>query len=124
MADLNNSPILELPIEPVEWQQELQRELKRYVALLVTYYDPEKIILFGSLAHGRTRLWSDIDLVVVTHTNLRFLERTKEALLLLRPQVGLDLLIYTPQEFEALSQERPFFQQEILNGKVMYERSR
>jgi hypothetical protein len=28
---------------------------------------------------------------------------------LLRPRVGLDLLVYTPDEFEQLCRERPFF---------------
>jgi predicted nucleotidyltransferase len=106
------------------WRQRLESELQRYVDLLVVRYAPEKIILFGSLAAGQARLWSDIDLVVVSRTEKRFLDRTKDALLLLRPTVGLDILMYTPEEFEQLSRERQFFRQAILNGKVLYERSR
>ncbi len=118
------TPIVSLPADDVVWQRHLEGELKRCTDLLVAHYAPEKIILFGSLATGQVRLWSDIDLVMVSQTNLRFLDRTKAALLLLRPQVGLDLLIYTPEEFDRLSRERPFFRQEILTGKVLYERSR
>jgi predicted nucleotidyltransferase len=114
------SPLLQM--DDSTWSQHLAEELNRYVPLLVAHYAPEKIILFGSLSTGEARLWSDIDLVVVTDTDKRFLDRIKEALLLLRPEVGLDVLIYTPQEFEQLCQERPFFQQEILKGKVLYER--
>jgi predicted nucleotidyltransferase len=94
------------------------------VTLLIANYTLEKIILFGSLATGRAHLWSDIDLVVVGHSEKRFLDRTKEALLLLRPTVGLDILFYTPDEFDRLSRERQFFRQEVLKGKVLYERSR
>lgn len=111
----------DLPFDDMTWRQLLEEELQRYITLLVDYYTPAKIILFGSLAAGQTRLWSDIDLVVVTDTDQRFLDRTKEALLLLRPRVGIDVLIYTPEEFERLRQERPFFQKEILKGKVLYE---
>jgi predicted nucleotidyltransferase len=116
--------MLSLPVDDVIWQRHLEGELKRCVDLLVAHYAPEKIILFGSLAAGQAHLWSDIDLVMVGETSLRFLDRTKEALLLLRPQVGLDLLVYTPEEFARLSRERPFFRREILKGKVLYERSR
>lgn len=111
-----------LPTDDAAWCQLLDEELQRFVMLLVDHYTPAKIILFGSLAADQARLWSDIDLVVVTNSHRRFLDRTKEALLLLRPRVGLDVLIYTPEEFETLSRERPFFQEEILKGKVLYER--
>jgi predicted nucleotidyltransferase len=38
-------------------------------------YEPEKIILFGSLARGDTHEWSDIDLIIVKDTNARYGER-------------------------------------------------
>ena len=118
------TPTMSAPASDVVWQRRLESELKRCVDLLVAHYAPEKIILFGSLAAGQVQPWSDIDMVMVRQTDLRFLDRTKAALLLLRPTVGLDLLIYTPEEFDQLSRERPFFRQEILTGKVLYERSR
>lgn len=111
-----------LPSDDTAWQDHLEEELQRYVTRLIGHFKPHKIILFGSLAAGQARLWSDIDLVVVADTHLAFLDRSKEALKLLHPQVGLDILVYTPEEFEMLSQERPFVQQEILQGKVLYER--
>jgi len=103
----------------------LEQELSRFVALLIEHFSPEKIILFGSLATGEIEEWSDLDLVVIQHTDLPFLERSKAALRLLRPRVGVDVLVYTPQEFEQLCRERRFFREEILRkGKVIYERSR
>ncbi|MBC8497033.1 MAG: nucleotidyltransferase domain-containing protein [Anaerolineales bacterium] len=106
------------------WQSRLESELARFVDFIVTHYSPQKIILFGSLAEGTSRLWSDIDLVVIRDTNERFLDRSKELLSSLMPKVGLDLLIYTPAEFEQLCQERKFFREKILKkGKVLYERS-
>lgn len=122
MTNQTLSPASLLTMDDTVWSQYLAQELDRFVPLLVDHYAPEKIILFGSLASGRARLWSDIDLLIVAETGQRFLDRTKEALLLLRPQVGLDILIYTPLEFAALCRERPFFQQEVLTGKVLYER--
>lgn len=101
----------------------LESELRRYLRLLCSQYQPERIILFGSFATGEATEWSDIDLVIVKETERRFLERTKEVLLLLRPRVGVDILVYTPREFERLSCERPFVRTEIQEkGKVLYER--
>ncbi len=102
----------------------LRQELERCLSLLIRMEQPEKIILFGSLAQGQVSEWSDLDLVVVQQTELPFLERSKQALRLLRPQVGLDVLVYTPEEFEQLCQERRFFREEILDkGQALYERS-
>jgi predicted nucleotidyltransferase len=112
-----------LTMDATSWRHRLQAELDRYLALLLEHVTPEKVILFGSLAQDEVRAWSDIDLVVVSPTEDRFLDRTKKMLRLLRPRVGLDVLVYTPQEFEQLCQERPFFQQEIVRkGQVLYER--
>ncbi len=101
----------------------LQGELDRYLELLTRDDPPERIILFGSLATGRLSEWSDLDLIVIRETSQPFLERIKTILSLLKPQVGVDLLVYTPQEFEQLCRERCFFRDEVLaKGKVVYER--
>jgi len=103
----------------------LERELTRWLGLLRRRYDPDRIILFGSLAQGQVWDWSDVDLVIVKQTALPFLDRIDEVLRLLEPRVGLDVLVYTPEEFDQLSRERPFFREEILaKGKTLYERNR
>jgi len=102
----------------------LQRELERYLSLLVGRPEVDRIIVFGSMAAGPMHSWSDIDLVIVQRTELPFLQRIHEVRRLLRPRVGTDILIYTPDEFESLCRERPFFQSEILGrGRVVYDRS-
>jgi predicted nucleotidyltransferase len=117
-----------LATQPVEQrirarQESLERELDRWLPLLVAHERPEKIILFGSFCSGDLSEWSDLDLVIVKETQAPFLERIRQVLELLKPQVGLDLLVYTPDEFERLSRERAFVRQEILNkGRVVYER--
>jgi len=101
----------------------LEAELARYVRLLREHYTPQRILLFGSLAAGKTGAWSDIDLVIVKETDRKFLDRAREVLQLLRPQVGVDILVYTPTEFEQLARRRAFVRDEIVGkGKVLYER--
>jgi predicted nucleotidyltransferase len=101
----------------------LQSELERWLPLLIEHLQPERIILFGSLIQDDVREWSDVDLAIIQETSLPFLKRTQTALLLLRPRVGVDLLVYTPEEFARLASERRFVREEIVGkGKVLYER--
>jgi predicted nucleotidyltransferase len=101
----------------------LEEELHRYLALLVEQYQPQKVLVFGSMANDKTGAWSDLDLVIVKETDQRFLDRIKDVMKLLQPRVGVDILVYTPQEFEHLSHDRAFVHDEIVGkGKVLYER--
>jgi predicted nucleotidyltransferase len=101
----------------------LERELNRWLPLLIAHEQPDKIILFGSYCTGQMSEWSDLDMVIVKSTQAPFLDRTRQVLALLKPRAGVDVLVYTPQEFEQLSRERTFLRQEILaKGKVIYER--
>lgn len=103
----------------------LERELARWLPLLITHEQPEKIILFGSYPAGQIAEWSDLDLVLVKNTSAPFLDRVRQVLTLLQPQVGVDLLVYTPQEYEQLVNERAFVREEIAaKGQVIYEHRR
>ena len=104
----------------------LERELQRMTEVLIREYEPEKLILFGSAAQGKLHEWSDLDLVVIKRTNKPILERIEEVLRLVRPKVGLDVLVYTPEEMEGLVAERRVFvlDEIIYKGAVTYERRR
>ena len=92
--------------------------------ILIREYAPEKLILFGSVAQGDIHEWSDLDLVVIKRTEKPLLERIEEVLRLVRPKVGLDVLVYTPEELESLVDERRVFvlDEIIYKGAVAYER--
>ncbi len=102
----------------------LQAELERSVRVLVEQYDPESIILYGSFAHREIHEWSDLDLCVIKRTEKRFVERLEEVGLLTLPRVGCQILVYTPEELEAVERQgHYFFVDEILRkGQVLYER--
>jgi predicted nucleotidyltransferase len=112
------------PRASIERKRRLQQELARYVRLLTSHGDPDKVIVFGSLATGQIGTWSDIDLVIIERTDLPFWQRLRTWRKLLQPQVGTDILVYTPEEFEQLCRERLFFREEILaKGRIVYERN-
>ena len=92
----------------------LDSELERYLDLLEAHYQPDVVLLFGSAATENIHEWSDLDLVIVKQTEERFLDRIKDVIALLQPKVGVDILVYTPQEFRQLGEERAFVRDEIL----------
>ncbi len=65
--------------------------------------------LFGSFARGDSSRTSDIDLIVIMDTSKPFFERYEEfSELILSLPCALDLLIYTPKEWEDIK-DRLFF---------------
>lgn len=105
-------------------QKTLNQVLKNVLDTLVTRYRPEKVILFGSMAEGRTGEWSDLDLVIIKETSQPFVARSEEVALLCMAPVGVDYLVYTPDEFEQMiGEQNAFVLEEVLQkGKVLYER--
>ncbi|MGQ0668762.1 MAG: nucleotidyltransferase domain-containing protein [Actinomycetota bacterium] len=86
--------------------------------------EPVRILLFGSAARGTADHLSDLDVIVVAErVPPRFLDRIAEAYDLLDPGYALDLLIYTPEEYEArLDAENDLLEEAERHGRVIYER--
>jgi len=100
----------------------LKEELNRIIEIIKKGYGPERIILFGSLANGNIHEWSDIDLVIVKETTKRPIERCLEVCKLIKPKIGIDLFIYTPEEYKTFINEKYSFLINILKmGKILYE---
>ncbi|MGH7456264.1 MAG: nucleotidyltransferase family protein, partial [bacterium] len=58
--------------EALARKADLEAELARILPIIINQYQPEKIILFGSLATGEVHEWSDIDLVLVKNVDEHF----------------------------------------------------
>jgi predicted nucleotidyltransferase len=99
----------------------LERALSEVVARLAAMPEVESVILFGSYAAGRRDLFTDLDLLVVMSSELDFVHRTAELYRQIGAGVDLDLLVYTPDEFERLRQ-RGFVRQALQTGRVLYEK--
>ena len=110
--------------EDVERQRALEKELRRIVTHVRKAGKVERVILFGSLASGKVHETSDLDVVVIQKSRQAFWGRVLKLRRELNPRRGLDLLVYTPEEFKTLLRERPFFRDEIVGkGRVVYERA-
>ena len=97
--------------------------LKKKLYPLFKEYKIEKAILFGSHARDEASRHSDLDLILVQKTNLRFLDRYDGLLASFSralPEWDVDILIYTPEELAEIS-DRRFIQQALEEGKILYE---
>lgn len=103
----------------------LRRELARLLEFVKNEEPPpEKVILFGSMGREEeVTEWTDLDLVIIQRTDLPFFQRIRRFHERFRPEVAMDVLIYTPEEFAELLAARRFFREEVLqHGRVIYER--
>ena len=97
----------------------------RVVSVIVQNCDPERIILFGSAATGRTHQGSDLDLLVVMDSTLPRHKRAAPIRLLFFPYpCPMDILVYTPTEVRKWRGTTNHIVTEVFNrGKVVYERA-
>jgi uncharacterized protein len=102
----------------------LRAELQRFVDIVAADTRTQQVRIFGSAADATIDEWSDLDVVVVMETELPFLERLRYLQRLARPQVAMDLLVYTPDEWAEIIETRPFVRDEIVaKGLIVYDRS-
>ncbi|MDR3283163.1 MAG: nucleotidyltransferase domain-containing protein [Candidatus Methanoplasma sp.] len=78
-----------------------KRQIERVVRRIVEDFDPKLVLIFGSVAKGTDDGDSDLDLMVVMDSDQSFVMRTADV----RFSIGIvdfsiDLLVYTPEEFE------------------------
>ena len=85
-------------------------------------FDPLKIILFGSGARGDADPQSDIDVIIVYQTEKRFMDRLRELHESWPLPKAVDILAYTPDEYEAMLEISAFVQDAVKQGFVIYEK--
>lgn len=84
-------------------------------------YDPQRVILFGSYVRNESDDLSDIDLVIVKETEEDFFARIRTVLDLLDMKSQIDVLVYTPAEFETMRRQgNPFIETVIEEGIVLH----
>ncbi len=104
-----------------EYAALLRDALRELVARLAEVDEVERVSVFGSYARGKADLFTDLDVLVVMRTDRGFLDRLKMLYSRLAVPVDLDLLCYTPQEFQVM-RIRPFFQRLLEGEMVLYEK--
>lgn len=88
--------------------------------------DPERIILYGSVASGKIYPDSDIDLCVIKKTDDQLKVKKRISDLIWEHNIGfepeVDIHVYPPKiYYDWLKRNDPFIE-EIEKGKVLYEK--
>lgn len=105
------------------WRTRLQRSINEAVRQIVEGYDPDRVIVFGSVARGDVHEDSDLDLLVVKRTDRPFLRRIDEVMALIDVPIAVHVLVYTPEELDRLALEgRDFIRTALEEGRSIYER--
>ena len=81
-----------------------------------------KMILFGSFATGKTKKWSDIDILIVSESfkGLKPLDRGLNLYDMWSADYPVDFLCYTPEEFENAKKRIGIVRQVLKEGKIIY----
>lgn len=90
---------------------------------IVEHFHPQRIILFGSQARGDARRDSDLDLCVVMETSERPIERIITVASIFKlPSWPMDIVVYTPEEYEERRQIKGSFVYTIdAEGTVLHD---
>lgn len=90
---------------------------------IVREFHPERIILFGSYAHGQPRPDSDVDLLVVLPFEGKGFRKSLEILNRVDPEFSVDLLARRPEDTaRRYAEGDPLIREALDHGRILYER--
>jgi predicted nucleotidyltransferase len=98
------------------------RLIRAYCAGIVREFQPQKIVLFGSYAHGHPTPDSDVDLLVILPFRGNDVIKAIQIRSRFQTPFPLDLLVRKPRFIAHRLRERDMFiEQVIKQGRVLYE---
>lgn len=103
---------------------DIYEEAKIITEKIVSFCHPDKVILFGSLAKGKSHIESDIDLLIIKDSDKKRPYRVKEiyeAIRGIKRSFSLDPIVYTSREIKQRQLLGDYFILRVLKeGKVLY----
>ena len=104
----------------------LPERVLRIAKALYENYGADRVILFGSVARGETREWSDIDLLVIKDGErepaCRRSGRARRAMGDAARGVSMDVLVNTEAEIEAEIARGNYFYQDMMEEGIVIDR--
>lgn len=100
-------------------------EIEEFGRRIGVEFGAEKVVLFGSYAHGVVTEDSDVDLLVIVPFEGKSVSKSVEIRMKLRPKFPVDLLVRSPAMIHKRLEMGDGFIKGILEeGKVVYEANR
>ncbi|BDH80138.1 nucleotidyltransferase [Methanothermobacter tenebrarum] len=93
-------------------------DIRGFLSQVKRKFKPDLILLFGSRARGEHLEDSDYDIIIVSEKfrNMNFLRRIEKIIEYWDAKVNIDVLPYTPEEFEIKKKEIGIVQEAIKEG--------
>ena len=114
-----NNRVLETSRPPVSVKDFTLEEIVAFLRKsLSKHKNVVEAFLFGSLAINKGDYWSDIDVVIVADVDAPFIERPMAFFDLFDLGVPMDILVYTPEEFETLRRCQTGFWKSFEEGHI------
>jgi predicted nucleotidyltransferase len=100
-------------------------KIKELAEQIAKQFEPERIVLFGSYAHGTPGPDSDVDLLVIMDFEGKSFWKSLEIANFVNPSFPVDLLARRPGDTERrYTLGDPLIKEALDHGQVLYERSR
>jgi len=111
-----------LGIGPIDIDRlpEIRRRLDRLIRRILEDLPARRVILHGSFATGRVHQGSDIDLIVVADFTERFFDRVDRIHPLNADRLPIQVICYTPGEFDRMWSERNAFLRQAVTAGHLY----
>ena len=102
----------------------MTKALEKIIGYAIHLAQPDRIILFGSLAEDRCDVYSDVDLLIVSEQNYRKKEVERQISSFAKEySLKADVLIHTRSEIEMASLHPYSFLGSIIKGgRIVYEK--
>lgn len=103
----------------------VQERIEEMVRRIVSQFNPDKIILFGSHARGEAGPESDVDLLVVMPVEGSKRQKATDIdVALFGIDVPVDLIVVRPEELERYRHQiGSIFYPALREGKILYDRA-
>ena len=109
-------------ISDVGYSEQKLHEAEPLIQEIVARLDPEKVLLFGSVARMAAREGSDVDLLIVKSSDRPFKDRMRTLYTDIERTIDVDMVWYTPQELAEMERSSSFVRAATRDAKVIYER--
>lgn len=97
--------------------------IRDVVKQIAVKFDPQRIILFGSYAHGKPQPESDVDLLVIMDSSMPNRQQATQIYRAIDYHFGLDLLVRSHRQLAKRIAMGDFFLQDVIEkGRVVYAR--
>jgi predicted nucleotidyltransferase len=99
-----------------------RKKIKAFVNDVVRHFHPQRVVLFGSYAHGHPNADSDVDLLVVLPHKSHPAIKAAEIRNRIRAEFPMDLIVLSPRAIRQRLATGDYFITEILQrGRTLYE---